>query len=240
MSAWLTVLGSLSSCSVCRNLARSCAGPGHPKTAKAQPWEGDRWDRAWQVPLSSQDSPTCLLHTGGVRPPRDKTLCPSRCSTAAPRRTGCSAFHAGKTLHEEQKDFKGQESRMELAKVQPGTVTLQKRHKGHDRGKKKKGKKGKKTKKEKYRNTHCSDRNTQFLIGEMSSCTAQGEKPGSPREGGSLPGQVRGTHRALAHACPDATPALPCLLLVQCLITSKKQIPDANNLACTARCTGSS
>lgn len=151
MSAWLTVLGSLSSCSVCRNLARSCAGPGHPKTAKAQPWEGDRWDRAWQVPPSSQDSPTCLLHTGGVRPPRDKTLCPSRCSTAAPRRTGCSAFHAGKTLHEEQKDFKGQESRMELAKVQPGTVTLQKRHKGHDRGKKKK--KGRRAKKQKRRNT---------------------------------------------------------------------------------------
>lgn len=162
----------------------------------------------------------------------------SGCSTAAPRRRGNFAFHAGKALYLDQRgDFKGQESRMELAKGLPGTVTLQKKStKGTLQQKNEK--EGGKKKKEKCRNTHTAPTEiSESLFGEMSSCTARGEKPGSPGED-SLPGQVRGTHRAPDHACPDATPLLPCLLLVQCLIRSKKQIPDANNPGLTARCTG--
>lgn len=68
---------------------------------------------------------------------------------------------------------------MELVKGQPGTVSLQKRHKGHVRAKKQEGRRGEK-KREIQKYTHCSDRNIQFVfLGEMSSCTAHGEETGS-------------------------------------------------------------
>lgn len=93
--------------------------------------------------------------------------------------------------------MKRQERRMELAKGQPRMVTLQKRHKGHVRAKKKNHKKRKegKKKKEKYRNTQTAlTEISSLLLREMSSCTARAEKPGCPREEGSLPGQ---THTGL-------------------------------------------
>lgn len=77
--------------------------------------------------------------------------------------TGHFALHAGKTLYLDQGgDFKGQESRMVLAKGQPGTVTLQEKHKGHVTAEKQKGRRAKKGEIQKY--THCSNRNIRFLI----------------------------------------------------------------------------
>lgn len=126
---------------------------------------------------------------------------------------------------------------MELVKGQPGTVTLQKRHKGHDRAKKQKGRRAKK-KKGKYRNTHTAltKMSSLYFWGKCHPAVHMESK--QALQGRKAPYLAR-YHRALAHACPDATPEPPCLLWVQCLIRSKKQIPDANNLGCTAQCTGS-
>lgn len=119
-----------------------------PKNSQSSALVGDKWDRAWQVgQLTGQPS----------LPPSDKrseattgqNLVPLR---VCPEKDRTLCFPCRENSLGDQRDLKRQERRMELAKGQPRMVTLQKRHKGHVRAKKKNKHKKRKEGKKKRRN----------------------------------------------------------------------------------------
>uniref|UniRef100_A0A8D2M788 Oxaloacetate tautomerase FAHD1, mitochondrial n=1 Tax=Zonotrichia albicollis TaxID=44394 RepID=A0A8D2M788_ZONAL len=89
MSAWLTALGSLSSCSVCRNPARSCAAPGHQNQPELSPGRGQQGQGMAGAPAHSTAPPAPFRHEErghhGTKPGVPQG---SGCSRAAPRSTG--------------------------------------------------------------------------------------------------------------------------------------------------------